>query len=72
MGNPREEVVYFDRDLSWELQVYDLVKCIREDAPVTDSSTLDALKVMEIIDGVYRQENVRTAGPIKAVEGGER
>jgi predicted dehydrogenase len=72
VGNPREEVVYFDRDLSWELQVQELVKCIREDVPVTDSSTFDALRVMEIIDAVYRQENVRTAGPIQTVEGGER
>lgn len=72
VGNPREEVVYFDRDLSWELQVQELVKCIREDIPVTDSSTLDALRVMEIIDTVYRQENLHTTRSIKAVEGGKR
>ena len=53
VGNPREEVVYFDKDLSWELQVVELLRCIREDTPVTDSSTMDALKVMEIIDSVY-------------------
>jgi len=53
VGNPREEVVYFDRDLSWELQVVELLRCIRENIPVTDSSTLDALRVMEIIDSVY-------------------
>ena len=53
VGNPREEVVYFDKDLSWELQVVELVRCIREDTPVTDSSTLDALRVMEIIESVY-------------------
>jgi predicted dehydrogenase len=55
VGNPREEVVYFDQDLSWELQVVELIKCIREDLPVSDSSTLDALRVMEIIDAVYQQ-----------------
>jgi predicted dehydrogenase len=58
VGNPREEVVYFDRDLSWELQVRELVKCIHEDRPVTDSSTTDALRVMEIIDAVYQQAGV--------------
>jgi predicted dehydrogenase len=56
VGNPREEVVYFDTDLSWELQVKELVNCILNDVPVSDSSTLDALRVMEIIDAVYRQE----------------
>ena len=55
VGNPREETVYFDRDLSWDLQVKELVQCIRKDLPVTDSSSLDALKVMEIIDTVYHQ-----------------
>jgi hypothetical protein len=55
VGNPREETVYFDRDLSWELQVKELVHCIQKDLPITDSSSLDALRVMEIIDTVYRQ-----------------
>jgi len=54
VGNPREEVVYFDKDLSWELQVRDLIRCIREGCPVSDSSTQDALRVMELIDAVYR------------------
>jgi predicted dehydrogenase len=61
VGNPREEVVYFDQDLSWELQVKELVRCVREDLPVSDSSTLDALRVMEIIDAVYRQARVNAA-----------
>lgn len=55
VGNPREEIVYFDSDLSWELQVKELIHCIREDLPVEDSSTLDAFRVMEIIDKVYRK-----------------
>jgi predicted dehydrogenase len=58
VGNPREEVVYFDRDLSWELQVRELVQCILEDRPVTDSSTVDALRVMEIIETVYQEAGV--------------
>ncbi len=55
VGNPREEVVYFDKDLSWHVQVEELVRCIEHDEPVEDSSTLDALRVMEIIDTIYQQ-----------------
>jgi len=55
VGNPREESVYFDNDLSWELQVKELVHCIKHNLPVSDSSTADALGVMEIIDTVYRK-----------------
>ncbi len=68
VGNPREEVVHFDQDLSWELQVQELVNCIRGNSPVTDSSTLDALRVMEIIDTVYRQEGIN--GSSQQVVGG--
>ncbi len=60
VGNPREEVMYFDEDLSWDLQVNELVNCIQDGLPVTDSSSLDALRVVELIARVYRQniENV--------------
>ena len=68
MGNPREEVVYFDQDLSWELQVRDLVQCINKDLPVSDSSTIDALRVMEIIDSVYKQAKVGNCEPTVGAE----
>lgn len=58
VGNPREEIVYFDKDLSWELQVKELIHCIQHDLPVEDSSTLDAFRVMEIIDKVYRMADI--------------
>ena len=65
LGNPREEVVYFDNDLSWDLQVKQLVRCIQDDLPVTDSSTLDALRVMEIIEEVYLKTKIKTVGDKK-------
>lgn len=54
VGNPREEMSYYDRDPSWELEVDHFVSCIREDTPVTQGTSLDALRVMEIVDRVYR------------------
>jgi predicted dehydrogenase len=54
VGNPREEMSYYDRDPSWELEVNHFVSCIREDRPVTQGTSLDALRVMEIVDRVYR------------------
>jgi predicted dehydrogenase len=54
IGNPEEEVTYFDRDLSWNLEVEEFVKCIDQDKKVTISSSVDALKVMEIIEKAYR------------------
>lgn len=57
LGNPSEEVTYFDRDLSWDLEVEEFVKCINQDKPVTNSSSEDALRVMEIIEKAYKDTN---------------
>lgn len=54
VGNPDEEVTYFDRDLSWNLEVEEFVECIDQNSKVTISSSEDALKVMEIIEKAYK------------------
>jgi len=54
IGNPTEEITYFDRDLSWDLEVEEFIKCIDQRIPVTSSSSEDALKVVEIIEKAYR------------------
>lgn len=54
VGNPAEEITHFDRDLSWEMEVEEFLKCIDQNTPVTASSSTDALRVMEIIDSAYR------------------
>ena len=54
VGNPSEEVTYFDRDLSWDLEVEEFIRCILEGKPVTLSSSADALRVMEVIDRAYQ------------------
>ncbi len=53
VGNPEEEITYFDRDLSWELEVKEFLDCIDNDKPVQISSSRDALKVMKIIEKAY-------------------
>ena len=55
LGNPREETVYYDDDPSWDIEVGHLVDCIRENKPVEKGTSLDALRVMEIVDQVYRE-----------------
>ncbi len=63
VGNPSEEVTYFDRDLSWDLEVEEFIRYIREDKPVIMSSSQDALKVMEIIEKAYEDAKSKTSGP---------
>lgn len=53
VGNPSEEVTHFDKDLSWDLEVNEFIKCIDQNIPISNSSSEDALKVMEIIEKAY-------------------
>lgn len=52
-GKPREETIFFDRDDSWALEVQDFVKVIREDRPVDNGNSLDALRSMELVWQIY-------------------
>ena len=63
LGNPREEMTYYDADPSWDLQVRHFVECIQQGTPIADSTSLDALRVMEIVEQVYRMpDNSRYVG----------
>ena len=54
VGNPAEEVIVFDSDKSWEMEVQEFVQCIAENKVVAQSSSDDALRVMEIIEKAYQ------------------
>lgn len=58
IGNPSEEITYFDKDLSWEVEVDKMVTAIRNDLPVQESTSWEALKVMEIVETAYRDGQV--------------
>jgi predicted dehydrogenase len=53
MGNPHEEITYFDQDRSWELEVENFVDCITNDEKVSIGSSEDALKAMELVYKIY-------------------
>ncbi len=54
LGNPSEETIYFDRDLSWELEIRHFADCIINDKPVLESNSTDAYKAMELVQLCYR------------------
>jgi predicted dehydrogenase len=59
LGNPREETTYYDADPSWDIEVAHLVECILQNKPVEKGTSLDSLRVMEIVDCVYREPVVK-------------
>lgn len=62
LGNPREETVYYDVDPSWDVEVAHFVDCIRTGAAVAQGTSLDALRVMEIVDRAYQEPLARRKG----------
>ena len=60
LGNPSEESIYFDKDLSWELEVSQFVDCILNDKPVTKSNSSDAYSAMELVQRCYQDSGFPT------------
>lgn len=55
IGNPSEEIIYFDKDKSWEMEVNKMVDCILNDQPVRENSSQDAYNVMYTLDRAYKE-----------------
>ncbi len=58
IGNPSEEITYFDRDLSWEMEVNKITASIQNALPIEESNSRDACRVMEVIDAAYRNGQI--------------
>lgn len=58
IGNPSEEITYFDKDQSWDIEVDLFVDAIKKNTNVERSSSMDALKVMRIIDRAYQDSKL--------------
>ncbi|HEX71807.1 MAG TPA: Gfo/Idh/MocA family oxidoreductase, partial [Candidatus Hydrogenedentes bacterium] len=53
-GKPREEIIYFDADPSWELEVAGFLENILNDTPVESGSSEQALKAMQLVFAIYQ------------------
>ena len=56
VGNPSEEVIYFDNDSSWTLEVGQFIEYILSDEPVVENTSRDALSVMELVHRCYKDD----------------
>ena len=64
VGNPREEIVHFDRDDSWDKEVDEFITSIKEGRAPTHGTLAEARHAMELIRDIYalpqkRLEHVR-------------
>lgn len=54
LGNPREEIIQFDKDESWDKEVAEFLQAVQENRPPRHGTLEDAGNVMAIIRDVYR------------------
>ena len=54
-GRPREENIYFDRDDSWRLEIDEFYDCIIGNKNKPQGNSGDAIKVMRLIEVIYRE-----------------
>ena len=63
LGNPREEIIHFDRDESWEREVAEFLAAIKEGRPPIHGTLEGARRVMRTIRDAYAVADRRmTAG----------
>lgn len=53
LGNPREEIIYFDRDESWQQEVSEFLAAVKEGRSATHGMLEEARQVMGLIRDIY-------------------
>ncbi len=53
LGNPREEIIHFDRDESWQKEVHEFIAAVKDRRPARHGTLDEARRVMEIIRDAY-------------------
>jgi len=62
LGNPREEIIHFDRDDSWQREIDEFIAAVKERRPPTHGTLDDAGRVMQLVRDVYALAEGRVAG----------
>lgn len=53
LGNPREEIIHFDRDESWDREIHEFLAAIKGRRPATHGTLDEARHVMGLIRDIY-------------------
>ena len=55
-GKPREEIIYFDTDPSWHLEVNEFLEAVQNGRAVEHGTSHDALAVMQLVHRIYQAD----------------
>lgn len=68
LGNPREEIIHFDRDESWSKEIDEFISAIGQGRPSSHGSLDDARMLMRLVQDVYDLAGGRDPGDPVLVE----
>ena len=60
VGNPSEETIYFDTDMSWELEMKQFFDCVINDKQITECNSNDAYNAMKLVHHCYQDSGFST------------
>ena len=60
VGNPSEEIIYFDKDSSWDIELENFIDCIANNHSVDYSNSEDAYNVMKVIEKCYKDSDLKS------------
>lgn len=52
-GDPKEQITRYNRDPSWDEEIAAFADCIRNDGPVQNGTSEDALRTMQLVFKIY-------------------
>ena len=57
-GNPKEEVIHFDEDISWDMEIKCFTDAVRNSDKKKNGSIDQAIEIMDLIEKIYKADPI--------------
>ena len=55
-GNPKEEIINFDEDISWDMEIKRFTDAVRNSDKIENGSIDQAIEIMDLIEKIYKAD----------------
>ena len=55
-GNPKEEIINFDEDISWDMEIKRFTDAVRNSDKIKNGSIDQAIEIMDLIEKIYKAD----------------
>ena len=57
-GNPKEEIINFDEDISWDMEIKRFTDAVRNSDKIKNGSIDQAIEIMDLIEKIYKADPI--------------